>query len=213
MRYVPGLVIGGAAVLTAVVVFGAVRWQGARSTTEAGFWFATDAFALDSHDENRIGGPLSAADRALIAEVARAELVKAFNGLRIVVTDNPSAFWRMEVRRDTSARRRYLPSSAESYGFGPLGGRGIVSFTVLASHAVHFAPPDASRERIVSGIGRGIGRAAAHEFAHQILSPLSIHDGEDADSYEYWHASRASQYYGELHWTRAGPLLKARLAH
>lgn len=212
MRYVPGLVIGGVAVLAAAVVFGLVRWQGARSTTEAGFWFAPDAFELNPHDESRIGGPLSETEREMVSRVARAELVTAFSGLRLVFTHNRSAFWRMEVRQDTSAPRRYLPSSAESYAFGPLGGRGIVSFTVLASHAVHFAPPDASRESIVLGIGRGIGRAAAHEFAHQILSPLSIHDGEDANSYEYWHASRASQYYGELHWTRAGPLLEARLA-
>lgn len=211
MRYVPGVVIGGVAVLTAAVVFGLVRWQGARSATEAGFWFAPDAFELSAHDESRIGGPLSDAEREMVALVAREELAKAFSGLRVVVTDNRSAFWRMEVRKDTTQRRRYLPSSAESYGFGPLGGRGIVSFIVLASHAVHFAPPDASRESIVAGIGRGIGRAAAHEFAHQILSPLSIHDGEDVDSYEYWHASRFSQYYGELHWTRAGPLLRARL--
>lgn len=212
MRYVPGLVIGGFAVLAAAVVFGLVRWQGARSTTEAGFWFAPDAFELSPHDESRIGGPLSEAEQEMVSHVARAELVKAFSGLRIVVTDNPSAFWRMEVRRETTVRRRYFPSSAESYALGPLGGRGVVSFSVIASHAVHFAPPDASRESIITGIGRGIGRAAAHEFAHQILSPLSIHDGEDVNSYEYWHASRASQYYGELHWTRAGPLLEARLA-
>ena len=71
-------------------------------------------------------------------------------------------------------------------------------------------PSGATRDDIIAGIGRGIGRAAAHEFAHQIIVDNS-HNPDDAASYEYPHADRAEQYYGELHWTTARDALLKRL--
>ena len=62
-----------------------------------------------------------------------------------------------------------------------------------------------------SGIGRGIGSVAAHEFAHQILGGVAVHDDTDENSYEYPSPDRASQYYGELHWTIAQPLLHQKI--
>ena len=67
------------------------------------------------------------------------------------------------------------------------------------------APAGADRAAIIDGLGKGIGRTAAHEFAHQILPHVNIHASKDTDSYEYSSSDRASQYYGTLHWDFARP--------
>ncbi len=64
---------------------------------------------------------------------------------------------------------------------------------------------------MVEAIGRGIGRAAAHEFAHQFLGSAPIHDSKDIKSYEYGTAGRAEQYYGDMRWDIARPLLEKRI--
>jgi len=64
---------------------------------------------------------------------------------------------------------------------------------------------------MIEGIGRGVGRVAAHEFAHEILGAVPLHNNLDESSYEYPSPNRAAQYYGELHWTTAGPLLRQKL--
>jgi acetyl esterase/lipase len=59
-----------------------------------------------------------------------------------------------------------------------------------------FAIPDSHHRRssiilarrgktIIEGIGRGIGRVAAHEFAHQILNVGAVHNDADENSSEY----------------------------
>jgi hypothetical protein len=67
------------------------------------------------------------------------------------------------------------------------------------------------REVMIEAIGRGIGRAAVHEFTHQLLPTAPIHDSTDVSSYEYQSATRREQYFGELHWDLARPLLQERL--
>lgn len=81
----------------------------------------------------------------------------------------------------------------------------------MALKAIRYAPPDASRQTMIDGIGRGIGRVAAHEFAHQILGAAAVHNNADEKSYEYPSPDRSAQYYGELHWTTAWPLLQQKL--
>ena len=58
----------------------------------------------------------------------------------------------------------------------------------------------------------GIGRTAAHELAHALLPQAPIHDSRDVRSYEYDSAARREQYFGEMHWAMARPLLEARLS-
>ena len=88
-----------------------------------------------------------------------------------------------------------LPNAGESMPLGLLGGSGAVSFDLVALKAIQYAPAGASRQTIVEGIGRGIGRVAAHEFAHQILNTGAVHNRDDENSYEYPSPDRAAQYY------------------
>lgn len=91
---------------------------------------------------------------------------------------------------------------------GALGGTGIVSYPVIVGYAFRYAPPDATRAMSVEGIGRGIARAAAHEFAHQLIPRVNIHASRDPESYEYATADRRAQCYGPMRWDIA----KAALA-
>jgi hypothetical protein len=100
---------------------------------------------------------------------------------------------------------------AESRSVPGFGGQGSVSFSWLAGAAVSYAPPNADRASIVRAIGRGIGRAAAHEFAHLLLPKANIDDPSDINSYEFRSAARSEQYFGELRWGRVLPLLLERI--
>ena len=88
---------------------------------------------------------------------------------------------------------------------------GELSFTILSVTAARLAPPDATRAQIVDAIGRGIGRAAVHELAHEIVGTAAMDNTTDPDSYEYASFNRPSQYYGQLHWAQAWPLVVQRI--
>ena len=102
-------------------------------------------------------------------------------------------------------------AAAESRVFGPLGGEGALSFSTLATLAVDFAPAGTSRAGVVDAVGRGIGRVAAHELAHQILPHTNLHVSADRSSYDFAAVNRATQFYGPLHWDFAKPWLERAL--
>jgi hypothetical protein len=78
--------------------------------------------------------------------------------------------------------------------------------------AIAHAPPGTTRPILVDGIGRGIGRTAVHELAHAMLGVSGAMDNRsDAWSYEYFTHNRPSQFYGELHWAHAWPVLVERV--
>jgi hypothetical protein len=177
----------------------------------AGFSFEDASFNLPLDAATKLGGPLQAEEIKAIERVSRAEIDRAFSGLAIVIVPSRDAFWRVEVLHNLQ-RRGTLPRAGESIAMGSLGGTGAVDFTFVALLALRYAPAGASRETILHGIARGVGRVAVHEFAHQILGAAAVvHDRDDADSYEYPSPERASQYYGELHWAVAWPQLQQRL--
>jgi hypothetical protein len=162
-----------------------------------------------------IAGQPTPDELAAIERLARGEVARAFDGLRLSFSDRRDAFWKIEVLNDlvvnTESPYAGRPSGiAESFAAGPLGGRATVSFSRAAQLAVSLAPHAASRADVLDGIARGIARAAVHELAH-LVTGLNIHDRADADSYEYPFADRTAQFYGELHWGRAWPLLVAQL--
>ncbi len=102
-------------------------------------------------------------------------------------------------------------AAAGSRAFGPFGGDGAISFETVATLAFDHLPPGASRAELVAGIGRGLGRVAAHELAHQILPLGDLHASRDPASYDFGSINRASQFYGPMHWDLAGPRLRAAL--
>lgn len=204
-----GKSFAAAAVLVVVVACSGNSPQNERT---AGLWFAPGALVLPAGLDDRITQPLNADEARRLESLARSEVELAFSGLRVHATDEQRAFWRVHVAASLTPRGvRLLPRAGESLPLGPLGGVGSVAVDLIAYEAVHYAPPDASREHILRAIGRGIGRVAVHEFMHQILGSESRHNERDPSSYEFGSPSRADQYYGELHWTVAWPLLAAKL--
>ena len=178
---------------------------------QSGFWFNDGAFELPRGMEDA-GGRLTDKELRTIEDVARAELRLAYTGLRISFSDTRDSLYRIGViQRFPPQRGRRRGAVAATVAMGALGGQGAISFAAIARYAVSFAPPDADRDMIVAGIGRGIGRAAAHEFAHQLLTGVPLHAGSDVASYELAWAGRVAQFYGPMHWEFARPLLLERL--
>ena len=176
----------------------------------AGFWYTNDTFALPARAAEKLGGLLTDAELESIKQTSRSEVERAFAGMKVDITDHHDAFWRVEVVRALRGRGP-LPNAGESMPHGFLGGSGGVSFELVALKAIQYAPPGATRQTIVDGIGRGIGRVAAHEFAHQMINSGDTHNPVDENSYEFPSPDRAAQYYGDLRWTTARPLLEQRL--
>lgn len=190
----------------AVLVAALARCAGPH-VTEAGFWFDDVTFELSPRETARLSGAITADERARIAALARSELQTAFGGLRITFSDNRRAFYKVRVRQS-------LPEAGhagESLAIVPLGGQGAVSFLTVARWAMHHAPAGADRSTIIGGIGRGLGRVAAHEFAHEILVGFNFHGTQDRSSYEYETPDRPAQFYGPIHWDTARPLLARKL--
>jgi len=176
-----------------------------RRPTTLGFWFDEVSF-----ESSVMGGRLTPADLQVIERVARSELDAAFHGLNVILSNDRQARYRVEVVQDVSDNRLSRKGSVagESRAVPWLGGLGAVNFSYFAAGAVVYAPPHATRDEIIAGIGRGLGRGAVHEFAHQLVRGVEVHAGGDRGSYEYYAASRVEQYYGPMHWGVAGPKLK-----
>jgi hypothetical protein len=203
--------VGAICVVIVVAVASAFACSRGRlvvATPTAGFWYNSGSFVLPFDAMNGSGGPLEDEEMESIEQLSRTEIERAFSKLRITITANHNAFWRLEVLQSLPVTmNQQRPSAGQSLALGFLGGTGAIGFDVVALEAIRYAPTGASRPRIIEGIGRGIGRVAVHEFVHQMLGAAAAHNDTDQDSYEYGSPDRPSQYYGELHWTRAWPLL------
>lgn len=205
------IVLGGV-ILLAVAGTLVVLWSNPRGV-EIGFWF--DPISADTLETlpERLGGELSDGEMKAIEAVAVQEIASAFRDFQVALSEQRNAPYRVRVvdslRYPISPR---MPApSAESRSIPGLGGQGAVNFRLIAHSAIMFAPPGADRAAMVEGIGRGLGRAAVHEFAHQFLGSAHIHATKDVRSYEYGSAARREQYYGEMHWDIARPLLEKRV--
>jgi hypothetical protein len=197
--------------LASAVAALAVLWAGcnpSNRTVTAGFWFEPASF------ESTAIGTLTADDFVTIDAVARSELRSAFQGMNIVLSDRRDARYRVSVVQELHDRRLKRPMSVAgaSTAVSGFGGSGAVSLSFLAAAALVYAPEGASRPALIDAIGRGIGRVAVHEFAHQLLPRVLIHDSRDPGTFEYGAANRPEQYFGTLRWGFAGPLLQARFA-
>ena len=178
-----------------------------RRPLELGFWFENV-----SCESPVLGGRLPPADLQTIERIARAELETAFAGLALTLSGSRHTPYRVRVVQDVfeATFGRKSAVAGETHGLPGLGGLGAVNFSYFAAGAIVYAAPGATREEIVAGIGRGLGRSAVHEFAHQLVRRVELHASRDRGSYEYDAASRVEQYYGPMHWDIAGPPLKER---
>lgn len=173
-----------------------------------GFWFDEVTF-----ESPVLGGRLTPDDLEAIERIAREELAIAFRGLEVVLSDSKHARFRVRVVQELFGNPLVRKSAVagESRNLPLAGSFGAVNFSYFASGAIVFAPAGISRDELLTAIGRGIGRGAVHEFAHQLIRG-DLHATRDRGSYEYRAASRAEQYYGPMHWDLAGPKLRSRFA-
>jgi hypothetical protein len=196
----------GRRLLCILVVFTAACQRG---PVELGFWIEPVTWSSP-----RIGSPLAPAELTTIENIARAEIVHAFDRFDVTVTSNRSARRRVRAVSTLNDDRVEFGRShaGESRAIPGLGGIGSVNFEFVANGATVFAPESASREEVIAAIGRGIGRVAIHEFLHVLLPKSAIHDSQDPLSYEGNSPARVDGYFGELHWDIAEPWLTSRLA-
>ena len=171
---------------------------------EAGFWLERLTYDLIG-----LGGPLTPRELALVETAALDEIRRAFAGVAVRVSPRRDARYIVTVvphLYDLRVRRtsEVFGNARAMRGFG---GRGAVNFYAVASAAAAYAPQDATRQDVIGAIGRGVGRVAIHEFTHLFLPRAPIDASDDPLSYEYGHAGRREQYYGELRWSFAKPML------
>jgi hypothetical protein len=204
------------ALLLGAVLLMLGAWQALRSADrvlEAGFWFEPVTYGEGEAMVDRLGGPLTPEELDTIKGVAASEVAKAFAGLPLVVSDRSDAMFRVRVVQELLNVRapKYPGPAGESRAIPGYGGQGAVNFRQLVSSAVAYAPPGAERAMVVAAIGRGVGRTAVHEFAHQLLGSTTLDSTADRSSYEFRSADRREQFYGDAHWSTAWPLLQKRL--
>jgi hypothetical protein len=193
--------IAGGAVIGALVTVTIAAVHARRAPLTAGFWFEEVSAAAPAGLAERVGGPLTAEDLSIIASVARRELHAAFAGSRLRLSASRSSMYRVRVL-DRVRGTRMLPVAGASRALPGRRGAGAVDFSFVAASAAFYAPPTATRRDIVEAIGRGVGRTAAHEFAHQLVPSFPLHQTTDTRSYEYPHL-RAEHFYGQLRWGAA----------
>ncbi len=203
-----GLVIA----LTQAVAVSALVWHltanGGDGDVTVGVRFAEVGFSSP-----RLGGALDTADISTIRTTALDEVQHAFGGLRVRFTDTARTRYQIRIVPQVLDRRlaRETNVAGQSRGMAGFGGYGEVSFVFAAASAVAYAEDRHTRAEIVAAIGRGLGRSAVHELAHQMLPRAPLHASRDRLSYEFYSAARPEQYYGILRWDTAWPLLEQRL--
>ena len=202
-----------ATVATAVVILAILHFRSKSVVVEVGFWFDEVTFELSSPlDLRQLGGPIDDGEKAMIREMAQREMASAYADLRVRFTENRRAYHRVRVVQGEleGATKLSRGAAGQTMAMGPVGGDSTISFHVAVRGAFAYAAPQATRREILEGIGRGIGRTAVHELAHQFLGPTSAHSRDDR-SYEYGSPDRIGQYYGPIHWSTAWEPLRARL--
>ena len=200
------IVIGIAVILTAAAW---LLMVGSRpASTQLAFWFEPIHSDARSGLPERFGSDVSADDMKIIDGVSREEIVRAFSVYPISVVGRAAVRYHVRVTDGLNSR---TGGSAESYVLPGLGGQGFVNFRSIAFGAINHAPEDATRDQIIAAIGRGVGRAAVHEFTHQLLGRQApIDTSKDIESYEYGSTDRRAQYYGPIRWDLAEPLLRRK---
>lgn len=204
--------IGFAAVGLVAILCVALLRNASSAGVHAGFWYEAFPFTFSPAVTAALGGPLAASEIETIKQLSRDELAQAFSGIKVIVSDSREARWTVRVQLALERRKgQRLPNAGETFAMGPFGARSLVDFTEILMAAIAHAPAGTTRKQLITGIGRGVGRVAVHELAHGILGAGAMDNRTDDRSYEYFSHNRASQFYGDLHWSRAWPILIERV--
>ena len=118
-------------------------------------------------------------------------------------------------RRAAPQRRRLLKRpvdvAGESASVAGFGGTGAVSFEYVASGATVFAPTTPTRDRPRSDRAAAMDGPPIHEFLHQLLPKVAIHDSNDRTVTRAIRRLSIEGYFGDLHWDIARPELERRI--
>jgi hypothetical protein len=201
-----GAVIAGVVALGMACV-GALSIRSVNQPITAGIWFEDVSAGGSDAVTARLGAAVTRPELKRIEAVARAELTAAFSYTRVTFSDSPRAMYRLRVVQHLGGGpRAALPVAGLSRPLPGRRGVGAINFRLIASSAIAYAPAGTPRDDLIAAIGRGIGRTAVHEFAHQMLGSFPLHQTADPLSYEYADL-RPEHFYGELHWAMAAPAL------
>ena len=178
------------------------------ATVNLAFWFESISDDARKTVSGSLGDGISAGEMAAIETISREEIVRAFREYPIAIIGRGAALYHVRVIDSLNSASG---GSAESYVLPGMGGQGYVNFRSLAHGAATYAPPGVGRDEFVAAIGLGIGRAAVHEFTHQLLGrDAPIDSSQDIQSYEYGSTLRREQYYGDVRWDLAAPMLREK---
>jgi hypothetical protein len=197
-----------AAIVCLAAIYGMLSWRAQDHITDAGFWFEDMSFDCPPLVSAGYGGPLTESEKGRIRDVAWSEVRGAFAGLRIRFSEDRNAYYRVRVVQEFDPGIK--GAAGATYVLPLLGGSSSVNFLFLATQAVWHTPAGSDRATVLDAIGRGVGRASVHEFLHQVVPRLNIHDSKDDRSYEFAYSSRPAQFYGEMRFDIARPALLER---
>lgn len=202
----------GFAAVAIVGLLCVLLFRAAGRGVDVGFWYEEFPFTFSPAVTAALGGPLTASEIDAIKHISRDELTHAFSGLKVRFRGGREARRTITVQLAIQRRKgQRLPNAGETFAMGALGARSVIDFTEVLMAAIAHAPAQITRQQLVEGIGRGVGRVAVHELAHGILGAGAMDNQTDDHSYEYFTHNRPSQYYGELHWAHAWRVLVERV--
>lgn len=172
----------GFAAATIVAILCVIVFRGARHGVDVGFWYEEFPFTFSASVTEALGGPLTLSEIDSIRHISRDEFTRAFAGVKVAFTDSRQA--RLTVVVQLSIQRRKgqrLPNAGETFAMGPFGARSVIDFAEVLMAAMAHAPAAAgtTRQQLVAGIGRGVGRVAVHELAHGILGAGAMDNQTD----------------------------------
>jgi hypothetical protein len=209
VRPIPRVIAVAGVAVSCAAAFALFVMSSRPEAVSLAFWFERISEDARTTLPERLTGGISPDEMKLIETISREEIVAAFTEYPVSVVGREAGLYHVRV---VDSMQSSMGGSAESYVLPGLGGQGYINFRSLAHGAVEYAPSDAERHDIISAVGRGIGRAAVHEFTHQILGrDAPIHASTDVQSYEYGSALRREQYYGAMRWDIAAPMLRRKL--
>jgi hypothetical protein len=172
--------------------------------------------AISFENSWTVGGEaLSGAEQARVRQAALDTVREAFTGFDVTVAEAPRGPRSIRVEDTPYGQMQFFGAAGVTY---PAAYASSVRFDVLANLELaavrcrDFAHCTAMpRERLVEGLGRGVGATAAHELGHQAGFRFGL-DSHCADCYDSNESSSPAHFFGPLRWSdRARQIMRLTL--